>query len=88
MEDHWRNSQRVPRFFIFDARVFFALMLFMVHIALWTLALGLIAIFVFWTFERFGLTFESALRAIRAWILGRERPALVRLHYRRWTDYG
>ncbi|MGB4102280.1 MAG: IcmT/TraK family protein [Alphaproteobacteria bacterium] len=88
MEDHWRNSQRVPRFFIFDARAFIALMLFMVHIALWTFALSIIAIFAFWTFERFGLTFEAALRAIRSWILGRDRPALGRLSYRRWSDFG
>lgn len=88
MDDHWRNSQRVPRFFVFDARVFFALLVFMVHIALWTLALGVIAIFAFWMFERFGLTFESALRAIRSWILGQDRPACIRLKYRRWIDFG
>jgi intracellular multiplication protein IcmT len=88
MDDHWRNSQRIPRFFVFDARIFFVLFIFMVHVAYWTLALALISIFVFWTFERFGLTFESALRAMRAWILGQDRPACIRLKRRHWVDFG
>ncbi len=88
MDDHWRNSQKIPRFFVFDARVFFLMVAFMFHVAYWTLTLVIIAITFFYVLERVGLTFESALRAIRAWILGQERPALVRRHRRRWVDYG
>lgn len=88
MDDHWRNSQKIPRFFIFDARVFFLLVAFMFYVAYWTLALVVMAIAFFYILERVGLTFESALRAIRAWILGQERPALIRRYRRRWIDYG
>ncbi len=88
MDDHWRNSQRVPRFFIFDARIFFVLLFFMVHIAYWTLALAVISIIIFVILERVGLTFEASLRAMRAWILGQDRPACIRVVHRRWVDYG
>ncbi len=88
MDDHWRNSQKIARFFVFDARVFFLLLAFMFHIAYWTLALAITAIIFFYILERVGLTFESALRAIRAWILGQDRPAVSRLLRRRWIDYG
>jgi intracellular multiplication protein IcmT len=88
MDDHWRNSQKITRFFVFDARVFFLLVAFMFHVALWTLSLALIAIAFFFMLERFGLTFESALRAIRCWLLGEYRPAFTRTLRRRWIDYG
>ncbi len=88
MDDHWRNSQKIARFWVFDARVFFLLVACMFHIAYWTLALAAIAVFFFYILERMGLTFESALRAIRAWLLGQDRPAYTRRLRRRWVDYG
>lgn len=88
MDSHWRNTQKPARFFVLDARVFAAIFLFLVHARLWTFILALIVMLVFWIFERFGLTFESALRAFRRWILGYRRPANQRRAIRRWTDYG
>ena len=69
MDLHWRNTQKPARFFSLDARAFTAIMLFLVHARLWTFAVAIIVMVVFWIFERRGLTFESALRAMRVWLL-------------------
>jgi len=71
-----------------DARAFSAIMLFLVHARLWTFVLAIFVMFVFWIFERRGLTFESALRAVRAWILGGYRPATLKKYWRNWVDFG
>jgi intracellular multiplication protein IcmT len=88
MDDHWRNSQKIARFFFFDARLFFLLLVFMVHVAWWTLIVAASAMVFFFILEKIGLTFESALRAIRAWLLAENRPALTRRMRRYWIDYG
>ncbi|MEJ0061703.1 MAG: IcmT/TraK family protein [Alphaproteobacteria bacterium] len=88
MDDHWRNSQKIARFFIFDARLFFVVLACLMYIQLWTLTLTVITILIFWAVEQRGLSFESALRALRCWVLGQERPATIRLLRRRMTDYG
>lgn len=84
---HWRNTQKPVRFFFLDARVFIALLLFILHVRLWTFIALLCVLFAFWLFEQRGLTFPAALRAFRAWILGRRRPANSRRAIRRMTDY-
>ena len=38
--------------------------------------------------ERRGLTFPAALRAIRVFIIGRDRPGWVSYRHRRMKDYG
>lgn len=88
MNDHWRNSQKIPRFFIFDARIFFVLLAFMMHIRLWTLVLALMSVMMFTILERLGLTFDASLRAMRCWFLGQNRPACGRAVRRYWIDYG
>jgi intracellular multiplication protein IcmT len=85
---HWRNTQKPARFFVLDARAFLAILLFLLHARLWTLVLAILVMIIFWFFERRGLTFEASLRALRAWVLGRHRPANSRRARRRWTDYG
>ncbi|MFA5040577.1 MAG: IcmT/TraK family protein [Bdellovibrionales bacterium] len=88
MDLHWRNSQKPARFFALDARAFTAIFIFLVHARLWTFVLALAVMVVFWIFERRGLTFEAALRAGRAWIVGRNRPATLGTHKRHWIDFG
>lgn len=88
MDLHWRNTQKPARFFALDARAFAAIFLFLVHARLWTFVLALVVMLIFWIFERRGLTFESALRAMRSWILGSRRPALLGTRKRSWTDFG
>ena len=84
---HWRNTQKPARFFFLDARAFVAILLFLVHARMWTLILAVVLMMVFYIFERRGLTFESALRAMRCWFLGTKRPATNRRLIRRWIDY-
>lgn len=88
MDLHWRNSQKPARFFAFDARSFAAIFLCLVHMRLWTIALAAFVMVVFWIFERRGLTFEAALRAMRSWIVGIRRPATLDKRNRPWIDFG
>lgn len=87
MDIHWRNTQKPARFFFLDARCFLAILLFLVHARHWTLAVAISIMIVFWLLERRGMTFESALRAFRCWILGKWRPAVKRVARRRRIDY-
>ena len=61
---HWRNSMKTVRFFIFDARAGFFVVLVVIHARLWTLLLAITVMTVFWLFERKSLSFPAALRAI------------------------
>ncbi len=88
MDIHWRNTQKPARFFFLDARAFLAILLFLAHARLWTFVLAIFIMLVFWIMERRGLTFDSALRAFRCWLLGIRRPANSRRAKRRWIDYG
>jgi intracellular multiplication protein IcmT len=88
MDLHWRNSQKIPRFFAFDARAFAVVFFFLLHMKLWTFALLIVTIIIFWILERRGLTFEASLRALRVWIIGRRRPALLTQKKRAWVDFG
>jgi len=85
---HWRNTQRPARFFALDARAAATILLFLVHARVWTFVLAILVMIIFWFSERMGLTFESALRALRCYILGQNRPANHRQAMRRWIDYG
>ena len=71
-----------------DARAFSAIFLFLVHARLWTFVLAIVVMIIFWIFERRGLTFEAALRAMRAWLLGSRRPETVATRRRKWVDFG
>lgn len=87
MDIHWRNTQKPIRFFFMDARAFAAFLFFLVHARLWTFVTVVAVMIVFWVMERRGLTFFSALRAFRSWLLGRRRPANSRRAVRRLVDY-
>jgi intracellular multiplication protein IcmT len=87
MDIHWRNTQKPVRFFILDARAFLAVLLFLVHMRLWTFVLAILVMLLFWIFERRGLTFASSLRALRCWVVSEKRPANHRRTFRYWVDY-
>ena len=85
---HWRNSMKTVRFFIFDARAGFFVVLVLVHARLWTLVLALSVMTVFWLFERKSLTFPAALRSIRVWLIGTHRPGWIWTRRRKLQDTG
>lgn len=85
---HWRNTMKPVRFFQFDARASFFLILMLVHARLWTLYLLIAVNLLFWLLERKGLSFASAMRAFRLWIVGNYRPAWVFSRRRKLLDTG
>lgn len=85
---HWRNTMKPVRFFQFDARACFFLLLLLVHARWWTLYLLCGVLIVFYLLERRGLSFAAALRSARVWFLGKYRPALVFTRKRKMVDTG
>ena len=88
MDIHWRNTQKPVRFFFLDARAFIGILFFLIHARVWVLILALFLLFIFWVFERKGLMFGAALRAIRGWFVGKYRPANSRRAKRYTVDSG
>jgi intracellular multiplication protein IcmT len=85
---HWRNTMKPVRFFQFDARAGFFIVLVLVHARFWTLGLMIGVFAVFWILERKGLSFAAAIRALRTWFVGRYRPAWVYTRRRKMLDIG
>lgn len=72
---HWRDSARIPRFFLFDARAAFPLMFFLLHIRFWTFGLAVVATIFFAAIERYGFTVSVFLRWVRTKVIGRRKLA-------------
>lgn len=87
MDIHWRNTQKPVRFFFLDARAFVGVFVFMLHARIWVLVLTGVSLLFFWFLERRGLSFGSSVRAIRSWLVGKNRPAASRRGRRRMIDY-
>src|SRR5690242_2153108 len=85
---HWRNTMRPVRFFNLDARAALPFCLLLVYARPQTLVLTIVVTAVFWFLERKGLTFPAALRSLRVWLIGRDRPAWVAMRHRRLRDFG
>lgn len=85
---HWRNTMRPVRLGSLDARSAFGICLVLLHARLWTIILMILIMIIFGLVERMGLTFESALRALRLQLAGPRRPAIVSTARRRMVDYG
>lgn len=85
---HWRNTWKPARFFMMDARAGIPLLGASLYIRTWTLLLAAGIVFGFWWMERQGMTFPSAVRAIRCKLTGKLRPAKRRKKIRHPVDYG
>jgi len=88
MNWHWRNSMRTVRFFAFDARASVPIPLLLVYARWSTISLTIITLLVFRFLENKGLTVPSAMRNLRSWLVGSERPGWVSVQRRKFTDYG
>jgi intracellular multiplication protein IcmT len=86
-EIYWRDSQRPVRFFIFDAKASFPIILFLFHARLWTLTFAFLVMVFFWILERKGLNFTTALRVARSFIIGNFRPRTSKLEKIRMKDF-
>lgn len=69
-EGFWRDSARSLRLFIFSAYVAIPLLLFLLHITMWTFGLLVATIILMVVIERFGFTVPVAVLAARAWCAG------------------
>ncbi len=70
---HWRDSARVPRFFIVDAYAVLPLFLFLLHIRYWTFFLALMACLFFGVLERFGYKLPVFMRVVSTFLSGKYR---------------
>lgn len=85
---HWRNTMRTVRFISFDARAALPLPLLLVYARWSTLFVSIAFLVTFRFLERKGLTFPAALRNLRAWIVGKDRPGWVKSQNKKFQDYG
>lgn len=75
MAAHWRDSARVARFFFMDARAAFPLLLFLLHIRLWTFIVAVSATLFFGILERYGFSFIVFWRWLRTTLVGKRKVA-------------
>lgn len=76
LEDtHWRDAARTPRFYFMDAYAALPLLLFFLHISLFTflLSIGFMAFFIM--LERFKFTLPVFFRWLKTTIAGPYRVA-------------
>lgn len=88
---HWRNSMKSLRFFALDARAaipIFTLILPTGSMRLYIFFGCVAAMLAFWWLERLGLGVPAAMRALRSWILGPKRPAIMWFKRHKMIDYG
>lgn len=74
-DTHWRDSARVPRFFVVDARAAFPLVLFLLHMRLWTFIVAVLFMLFFAMLERFGFTVQIFFRWFKAFLAGPHKTA-------------
>lgn len=72
---YWRDSARGARFFMVDAMAVLPLVVFFLHIRLWTLYLAIATMTFFGILERFNFTVPVFFRWLRSTIAGRVRVA-------------
>lgn len=70
---HWRDSARTPQFFMMDAYSAIPLLLFTLHIRIWTFALACLICAFFMILNKFGFTVPVFLRWIRSFFAGNHR---------------
>ena len=72
---HWRDSARTPRFLILDAYSALPLLLFLLHIRLWSFILCVGICIFFATLNRFGYSLPVFMRIVRVFLGGKLRSA-------------
>lgn len=73
---HWRDSARPTKFFIFDAKAAFPLLLFLLHMRLWTFIVAIVA-WLFFTYLNYrGFSIGVFIRWLRATLAGKRKMAI------------
>lgn len=85
---HWRNTTRPLRFFGMDSRAALPYLILLPYARPITLVFCILSTVIFLVLEKHGLTFPSAIRALRSTLVGDKRYALARIRRRRLKDLG
>lgn len=85
---HWRDSMRTIRFLSFDGRVAILIPVWLLYLRWSTIILSFMVFYTFRYLENKGLSFPSALRALRCWLIGRARPGRLSAYRHRFIDRG
>ncbi len=88
MDTHWRNSMKPARFFMLDARAAWPVLVMLLHMRIYTMIFAVFVMLVFYLLEQRGLSFFSALRAFRVWIVTKKRPNYRPSDLTRMVDFG
>lgn len=72
---YWRDSSREARFFMVDAMAALPLVVFLLHIKMWTFYLAIATMAFFGILERFNFTVPVFLRWLRSTLAGPVRVA-------------
>lgn len=72
---HWRDSSRIPQFFMLDAYSAFPLVVFLMHIRMWSFIVACCACAFFYALRRFGFTLPVFIRWLRSFIAGNVRSS-------------
>ena len=73
---HWRDSARPIKFFMWDGRAAFPVVIFLMHIAWWTFILTVVLIGFFSILNRYGFTPIVFGRWLRSIIAGNRKMAV------------
>ncbi len=72
---HWRDVARPPRFYFMDAWSALPILLFLMHMRLWTFILSIVCMSFFIILEKFKFTVPVFFRWLRATLAGPLRSA-------------
>ena len=84
---NWRETMKPARILGVDGRAVFPLLLFAVHLAVWTALIALASMSLFVVLERRGLTPPAAFRSVRSWLAGPIRHATPKYKKRKMISY-
>lgn len=73
---HWRDSARIARFFVIDSTAAFPLLLFLLHIRLWSFIVAMVTTIFFTLLGRYGFTVPVFLRWLRTVLAGPRKFAV------------
>ena len=85
---HWRNNMRTVRFFALDARASLYFMILLVYARTSTIMLTFFVTMIFYWLEKKGMTFPAALRTLRCWFVGQDRPGWISVQHKKFLDRG
>jgi len=71
----WRDTSRIPQFFFIDGRSVFPMVIFLLHIRLWTFLLALFFTAFFSILQYFGFTLGVFSRWFRNLLVGDRKIA-------------